>query len=315
MSERKYNFIPGGISAIEVGLEDAEEDDPGRRASAIRNFFAGVLLLAKGALYKKDPILVAKNTKFEASKQGHVSTVPYGKATADVRQIVDRLKTFGLIEQHQALEKLQQLRNNVEHAGVDVAEDDMKLAISNVHDFVVSIFLNALALEPADLFSESAWSTLISTEQARSVIKERCTQSIAGATWLTNPASELVTDSTCLTCGSELLEFSTHADHEWSRVVCRECHSEIGAAELMEQLVHDRFGIPYRDISKGSEPDVQSCFECLHETFVSSEEECFLCGTELYYSACKRCRAQLSCDEQCFTGLCGYCHCQSLKDI
>ncbi len=50
------DIIANGLSSIRVGLEDFERAaDSGRLTSAVRNVYAGILILAKGKLYDMSP--------------------------------------------------------------------------------------------------------------------------------------------------------------------------------------------------------------------------------------------------------------------
>ena len=43
------------IQSIQIGIEDYKHNDPKRALSAVRNFYAGTLLLAKEVLVRKAP--------------------------------------------------------------------------------------------------------------------------------------------------------------------------------------------------------------------------------------------------------------------
>ena len=49
-------MLQNALSAIRMGIEDYALDRPGRSLSAVRNFYAGVLLLAKEVLVRRAPL-------------------------------------------------------------------------------------------------------------------------------------------------------------------------------------------------------------------------------------------------------------------
>ena len=49
------HLFDNAIQAVQLGVEDYQNDDPKRAVSAVRNFYAGVLLLAKEVLVRQVP--------------------------------------------------------------------------------------------------------------------------------------------------------------------------------------------------------------------------------------------------------------------
>ena len=49
------HLFDNAIQSIQLGVEDYQNDDPKRAVSAVRNFYAGVLLLAKEVLVRRVP--------------------------------------------------------------------------------------------------------------------------------------------------------------------------------------------------------------------------------------------------------------------
>jgi hypothetical protein len=49
------SLFDNAIQSIQIGIEDYEHNDPKRALSAVRNFYAGTLLLAKEVLVRKAP--------------------------------------------------------------------------------------------------------------------------------------------------------------------------------------------------------------------------------------------------------------------
>jgi hypothetical protein len=89
------------VESIVVGIEDYQQNSRPRALSAVRNFYAGTLLLAKEVLVRKvpgadpDEILGAKYKPI-ISKMGGVEYEAVGHATVDFTQLAERFKDFGL---------------------------------------------------------------------------------------------------------------------------------------------------------------------------------------------------------------------------
>ena len=88
------------IKSLQLGLEDYQANDPKRSLSAVRNFYAGTLLMAKAALVKQvleaDPALVlAASYKPKPDGMGGLVLVP-SERTIDFNEIGQRFKSFGL---------------------------------------------------------------------------------------------------------------------------------------------------------------------------------------------------------------------------
>ena len=48
-------LFDNAVQSIQLGVEDYQANDPRRALSSVRNFYAGVLLLAKGVLVRRVP--------------------------------------------------------------------------------------------------------------------------------------------------------------------------------------------------------------------------------------------------------------------
>jgi hypothetical protein len=67
-------LFDNAIQSIRLGIEDYEHNDPKRALSAVRNFYAGTLLLAKEVLVRAAPKAAIKDvlgTKFVPVPDGN----------------------------------------------------------------------------------------------------------------------------------------------------------------------------------------------------------------------------------------------------
>src|SRR5688572_10533551 len=114
------SLFQNAVEAIQLGVEDYQANDPRRAGSATRNFFAGLLLLAKDALVRAAPnanpkIVVAAKLKPIPDGAGGVVIEPDGSKTIELQEIGKRLADFGIAIDDAALRSLSKIRNEIEH--------------------------------------------------------------------------------------------------------------------------------------------------------------------------------------------------------
>ena len=91
-----------------MGVEDFQQQDHDRDISAVRNFYAGVLLLAKEALVRAAPeadpnVVIGAKLKPIPDGQGGIEMEQVGHTTVDFQQTGDRARVFGIAIDHNAL--------------------------------------------------------------------------------------------------------------------------------------------------------------------------------------------------------------------
>ena len=82
-----------------MGVKDYALDKPARSLSAVRNFYAGLLLLAKEALARQAPMadldeVIGARFKPVPDGAGGVAIVPDGQKTIDFMTIAKRFRTL-----------------------------------------------------------------------------------------------------------------------------------------------------------------------------------------------------------------------------
>jgi hypothetical protein len=116
-------LFENAISAIRMGIEDYASEMPERSLSAVRNFYAGLLLLAKEVLVRKTPLaspdaVIGARYKPVPNSAGGVDFVWDGKQTIDFATIPKRFDDFDLpLDKlaRKALDDLNSVRNDIEH--------------------------------------------------------------------------------------------------------------------------------------------------------------------------------------------------------
>ena len=87
--------------SIKIGIDDFSANDPERLLSSVRNFYAGLLLLAKFVMVNKvhdvdAELVLAKSFKPSLPQAGRVEIVKQGRQTIDFEDIKKRFDILGL---------------------------------------------------------------------------------------------------------------------------------------------------------------------------------------------------------------------------
>src|SRR5690349_5186971 len=96
------NMLANAVASIQVGIEDYESHHDNRRLlSAVRNLYAGVLLLAKEKLRRESPpasseVLIKKRVRLQKDGGGQLRLIGVGKSTVDLAEIVERFKELAI---------------------------------------------------------------------------------------------------------------------------------------------------------------------------------------------------------------------------
>ncbi len=317
------------LTSIRLGIEDFEKSqlpenqggDPARALSAVRNLFAGILLLFKYkiAISVNDSQAAASlifnppEVLPQADGNGGIEWAPIGKfkkTTIDVVTIKKRFEGFGIELDWDVIEKLQTCRNHLEHLHPENS-------LGEVADFVAELFpvlrdfiQTQLNEQPADLLGES-WQKMLSHHQFFMDTRTSCNEAWedAGAPekmhcWLEH--------CKCENCGSSLIipsqedldgGSSIEYQEKTYTYTCLACGYKELIVPLMIETLNDAF---YFDPRDGDEPSIETCYSCDHETFMIYDQECLWCDAELEHTECFICEERLNQNDQDNGGLCSY---------
>lgn len=316
------SLLDNAISSIRMGVEDFRQQDPDRDVSAVRNFYAGVLLLAKEALIRAapnaDPMLViGARMKPVSDGAGGIAMQQVGHTTVDFHQIGERAADLGVGIDHVALKALNRIRNDMEHHYTTESATAIRAAISKGFPVVASLF-RQLDEEPVDRLGE-AWTSMLQTKELYDQEVRDARATYSGVHWY----SESLADTTlkCTDCGNELLA-QTDAENETQGDVelrCRSCGASPDLADVVEKVIDDIYGSEAYSRAKdtGEDGPVHQCPACERETLVEDEDRCAACGEAVDYDdECGRCGNGIGLSEYLAgadEGLCSYCAWQTEK--
>jgi len=302
-------LFENAIESLTVGIEDYQRNSRPRSLSAVRNFYAGTLLLAKEVIVRKvpgadpDEILGARY-KPVGNGAGSVQYKAVGNRTIDFDQVAERFRDFGISISHSKLKDLNRIRNDIEHLFTNATHEAVREAIAKAFPVIVELF-RLIDEEPREVLGD-AWLAMLEVRSFYESELEQCEETFAKVDWQSTTLAEA--PKLCPDCGSHLVEHANpeNTAYEEARARCRACGEEIEAEKLVVTAIERYPELSHRDIKHGAEPDYTTCHECDLDTFVLSENRCVWCKATL--GTCAVCDEQLTPDNKDpdGDGLCSY---------
>jgi DNA-directed RNA polymerase subunit M/transcription elongation factor TFIIS len=313
------SLFDNAIQSIQLGVEDFQSNDPRRPISAVRNFYAGVLLLAKEVLVRAAPEadpndVLATRYKPVPDGEGGVEFEPAARQTIDFSGIAERFKDFGLKIAKAPLHELGRIRNDIEHFYTKLPREAVRDAIAKAFPVVVDLF--RLLEEAPAAFLGDAWPVMLEVRSVYEGELAECKKTFATVDWGSDLLAE--TQRLCPKCGSELVaqQNPENTDRQSAEAKCRTCDTEIPAERLIEHALEKRFELDSFVAAKdGGDDPVSTCPECGVAAYVMGEEHgCLWCGEVL--GECARCSAPLTPNTVDIDNpsLCDYCGHMMSKD-
>lgn len=286
------------IQSLQLGLEDYDSDDSKRQISAVRNCYAGILLLAKHVLTEVAPeanpkLLLAARIKPVPDGDGGITFEPHGEATIDFDTIGTRLKDFGLNIDQASLKTLGKYRKNIEHYFLDEDSAKVREALANALPVVVDLF-RVSKIEPRSALGDT-WDTMLEVKDVFQKELSTCEETFRN---IESPLGTLSEDSfSCPECGSRLVEQAESANTNIAdiRAHCRACGADFDSKAAVEQALKSRYEWEnYVAMTDGGDPALGECPECGNMTYIQHDEinGCAWCGMSL--EKCWRCNVKLT---------------------
>ena len=315
------SLFENAVQSIQLGVEDYQANEPARALSAVRNFYAGLLLLAKEVLVRRAPKtdaneIIAARYKPIPDDSGGVKYVAASKQTIDLETIGKRFKDFGLPIDQKALWELGNIRNAIEHRYSEEQPDSILHALAKA--FPVAVALFRLADEEPYKVLGNAWEAMLKVHTVYEREKNECLSTFEKVEWLSPVLKNA--PRTCPECWSDLVAQDTphNGDQDAIEACCRSCGASFDAEALIERTIGEYLWVEGQIAAKdGGDDPLQDCPECSLSTYVFNEEAvgCVWCGFTLD-GECARCHTSLMPDDidPDNHGLCGYCGSLWAKD-
>jgi len=310
------SLFENAVASIRMGVEDFRQQNRNRDISAVRNFYAGVLLLAKEALIRVTPnadpqFVIGAKLKPVPDGQGGIELSQVGHSIIDFHQIGERAKDFGIALDYKALRALNTIRNDMEHHYTSESAAAIRAAISKGFPVVASLF-RQIAENPLDFLGES-WTTMLKTKELYDQELKEARATLEKIAWYSPSITSAAI--TCTECQSELVEqIDPDNEHQnWAEFRCKTCGQDLQLSDLIEQAVERVYGleahIRYKDTSEDG--PIYTCLACERSTLIEGEDHCANCNESLDYTdKCIRCGSGISIQDYLDgldDGLCSYC--------
>lgn len=317
------SMIQNAVTSIQLGVEDFHNNDPRRVLSAIRNLYAGLLLLFKCKLQQLSPLgsdEVLLKTEISPVIDPETDEVVWkgrGKKTVDYMDIQRRLTTLGIAGvDWKLLENLQKIRNDTEHYYSQNSRSQMQEAIANALQLIIQFCEPHLGEDPVKLLGRPCWKSLVEVEQVYMQQYKACLESLENVDWAFPELADAVEEVRCPCCSSQLVRVDDpKLEPERLEFFCMVClESNSYEAVMAPALIESLAGINYVNVKDGGDPCNEICHVCGNDTFLLEHGKCAICFAELDYTECPVCSSGLGVYDQEFGGLCSYHHHLSTKD-
>lgn len=305
----ELSLFANAIKSIELGAEDFEraKSEPWRAISAVRNFYAGVLLLLKERLRVESPALIYEKLQPVKGPSG-ITWAGKGKKTVDLAAIRERWSDLKLSLDWKPIEHLRDVRNELEHFEVKVTPVRLREIMADTFAAVATLLVDHLGAVPAKVLRAEVWEVMLLETQLHQHLAKSARASRVNITAPHGAVRALERHCCCPECGSQLLRATGSELYPHTRLTCDACGNEVAVEDVLPDALAEEYGgEAYTSIEEGDEPPVQTCPNCHQDTFLVAEATCMLCEEGLSHIECVRCSQPLSVDEQDDGGLCSYC--------
>lgn len=179
-------LFENAVNSIILGIEDYQSNDDRRPVSALRNFYAGVLLLGKECLCsaapKADPMeVLAMKFVPAVNQEGGVIHQPDGNRTVDLQDLRHRFKKFNLQWPNVNIDRMQELRNQFEHFHSPAPRVSIQQAIADCFPLIQGFF-EILKVDPSNSLG-TACQVMLDEKKFFSEQKNKCDSSFGKLKW------------------------------------------------------------------------------------------------------------------------------------
>lgn len=319
-NRRRSGLFENAVKSIQLGIEDYQDDDPKRAISAVRNYYAGILLLSKEVLIRRAPNADPKDVigaRYKPIPDGNGGVLFKTKSenTIDFAEIGERFNDFGLRVDQSSLKDLNRIRNRFEHYFGDESHEAVREVIAKTFPVVVELFRMAKEMPHKTL--GSAWEIMLNEKEIYEQELDRCRRSFEAIEWPISILSDVKFN--CPECHSSLVEqiHSENKNYEMMNCICKLCGNRFTSERAIERALEVHFEWEsYVAMTDGGVQPIHHCPECGIEAYLLTEHYtgCAWCQTTL--GECHRCSTELTPENVSFDklGICAYCEYVMFKD-
>lgn len=314
-------LFQNAVTSIRLGIEDFQTGDDDRMISAARNYYAGILLLAKECLVRAAPDanpmqVIGAKVKPVSDGAGGVEIAVVGWKTVDFAEMKGRFKDFNLAWPEGDFDRLRILRNEAEHHHLTEPVAALGEAIAASFPMVVDFF-TTLGEDPKEELGDT-WDVILERRAAFNKVQAACVAELETIDWQISITG--LDRLSCTNCGSSLIGQNDpeNTEAESFHAKCAQCGQAFDVEDSIRMIVNAAFGIDdYIAAKEGGEPVVNDCPNCaMPSGYVQNGDVdgCVACGFVLD-ETCARCGDGITLDDYVMldSGLCSYCNHMSEK--
>lgn len=312
-------LLKNAITSLQLGIEDYESSDPRRNISAIRNIYAGILLLYKEKLNRISPdgLFLKKRIKLNFKQDGTIDPVAYGDSTVTVQEIQERFKSLSIDNDWERFDKIRKIRNEIEHYYTKNSDAHLKETLSNSFLLIRDFVKKHLKESPVELLSSRYWNLLLKTHEVYEAERSDCLKSFENFDHVYEAVNNVLRAMRCPQCQCELIKLIS-GEKLFSPDIqfrCSSCSTLFSFFEICENTLNEIFYTDnYLAATQGGEPATKTCPECGKHTYVVNDDVCLTCEATRSFNYCGCCGAYLELYEQELDGLCTGCYHRAWKD-
>lgn len=240
IAEKIYS---NAICAIEMGLEDYQNsiEDSRRLYSAVRNFYAGLMLLFKSKLASvssDDNNSLIKCKLIPHLKGNVVVWEGEGNRTVDARLIEERFNCLNISINWRMITKLQDYRNDIEHYfdTKNVTNQTVGEHISDCFEQICNFMRTYLQKDPQKEFSNKTMQILTPIQKTREYNIENRDIAFDSLLWDSEDEKDLCMSFCCTECGCDIIQPENKSEgKEASKIhfFCSNCHKKYALQDIL----------------------------------------------------------------------------------
>jgi len=280
------SLIANAILSIDMGIEDYNSDQYARSLSAIRNIYAGILLLCKEVLVRHSPensgdVLIRSKILPTKKDNGTIQFIGKGRKTVDRAQIQERFESLGLSLDWKRLDRISQIRNEIEHFYSKKPEPLLREALSDTFALVHRLVVDHLDEMPNALFGQNTWQALLEVNEVYKEEHTRCIKSFDPVSFNLPILEQAIEQLSCPSCGSSLImQLDESNSDEYSiELLCSSCGATHEREDMFEEaLINQMEYENYLSFKDTGDWALEHCLGCGRQGYIVEENECALCG-------------------------------------
>jgi hypothetical protein len=249
-----------GIESIILGVEDMQSKDIQRiKLSAVRNLFAGILILIKALLDDKEKGCIYK-----------VKKNPDGeKHTLDYFEIKRKCEDLKLEINFKPIDELHKFRNDLEHRYPKFTPTTLKPALEKCCSVLHNILTDCMGKEPVEELGHKAWNYLLKNVEIFQRESKKTTVFRNSIRCQEEVMKNALIYFHCPNCGSELIKGK---DAQQNGIQCIGCGETISFSTYIELSLAEYADVLSENAYKdGGNSNLAKCPYCTYEV---SEKRC-----------------------------------------